>query len=71
MAVLLARRYGPVPLVLSLAIFIIIAVSTVLLGWHYAVDAYAGAALAVGMWHASAALVRRVPYLAAVRPAYT
>ena len=47
-----------------------IALGSVLLGWHYAVDAYAGAALAVAMWHAAAALVRRVPYFAAARPAY-
>jgi membrane-associated phospholipid phosphatase len=50
---------------------IAIALGSVLLGWHYAVDAYAGAVLAVAMWHAAAALVRRVPHFAAVRPAYT
>ncbi len=60
MAVLLARRYGPVPLALSLAIFIIIAVSSVLLGWHYAVDAYAGVLLVTPIWLVCGAVARRL-----------
>jgi hypothetical protein len=60
LAVLLARRYGVVPLAFSLAIFMIIAVGSVLLGWHYAVDAYAGVLLVTPIWLACGAVARRL-----------
>ena len=58
--VLLARRYGAVPLAFSLAIFTSVAVSSVLLGWHYAVDAYAGVLLVTPVWLACGAVARRL-----------
>jgi membrane-associated phospholipid phosphatase len=63
----ISRMFGAVMVAFAVAI----ALGSVLLGWHYAVDAYAGAALAVAMWHAADALVRRVPRVALARPAYT
>lgn len=39
----------------------VILLGSVLLGWHYAVDGYAGALIAVLAWAAAGALVRRFP----------
>jgi hypothetical protein len=59
-AVLLARRYGPVPFSLSLLMFLAIALSSVLLGWHYAIDAYAGVLLVSPIWLACGAVARKI-----------
>jgi hypothetical protein len=45
---------------LAAAFFVAIVVGSVVLGWHYAVDAYAGAALAWVVWAGCGALVRRL-----------
>jgi len=45
---------------IGLAIFAIIAVGSVLLGWHYAVDAYAGVLLVTPIWLACGAVARRL-----------
>jgi membrane-associated phospholipid phosphatase len=43
-----------------LAVFAaIIAVGSVLLAWHYAVDGYAGAAIALACWWLAGRLARR------------
>lgn len=55
---LVARRHGRTPGVLALAFVSAICVGSVALGWHYAIDAYAGAALAWLVW-AGAGLVAR------------
>ena len=45
-----------------LAVFALVTqIGSVVLGWHYAVDGYAGALLAYGCWMGAGALVRRVP----------
>ena len=36
-------------------------IGSVVLGWHYAVDGYAGALLAYGCWISAGALLRRFP----------
>jgi hypothetical protein len=49
-----------------------IQIGSVVLAWHYAIDGYAGAALAVTSWAAAGALVRRngfaVPTTSTARP---
>lgn len=60
LAVPLARRYGPVPLALALLFFLAISIGSVALGWHYAIDVYAGVALAYLLWLACGALARRI-----------
>ncbi len=59
-AVLLARRYGRALFALALLFFLAICIGSVALGWHYAVDAYAGIALAWPLWLACGALARRI-----------
>ena len=63
----ISRWLGWVMVGFASAIFL----GSILLGWHYAIDGYAGAALAIVMWYAADAIVRRVPRLEAVRPAYS
>ena len=41
--------------------FIIILIGSVYLGWHYAIDGYAGALLAWGLWRFSDLLVKKLP----------
>ena len=56
----LNRRLGQ-----ALTVFAaVILMGSVLLGWHYAVDGYAGALIAVLAWTAAGALVRRFPAVA-------
>lgn len=40
---------------------VVIMIGSVLLAWHYAVDGYAGAAIAIASWWAAGALMRRFP----------
>ncbi|MFL5238508.1 MAG: phosphatase PAP2 family protein [Rhizomicrobium sp.] len=50
---LLARRSNPL-LGKALTVFaVLIALSAIMLGWHYAVDVFAGAGLAILFWHLS------------------
>jgi membrane-associated phospholipid phosphatase len=63
----IARWLGWLMVCFASAIFL----GSIVLGWHYAIDGYAGAALAVVMWYAADALVRRIPQFAIARPAYT
>lgn len=58
--VLLARHYGPRVLAPAAAYFAAILAGSVLLGWHYALDSYAGAALAWAMWALCGAVARRL-----------
>lgn len=47
---------------IALSVFAgIIMIGSVLLGWHYAIDGYLGAALAWGCWRAARWLTRRLP----------
>lgn len=58
---LLSRYYGRRAAFLLGAYAVIIMIGSVHLGWHYAIDGYAGAAGAVAAWKASRWLVRLVP----------
>jgi hypothetical protein len=40
---------------------VVVQVGSVILGWHYAVDGYVGAALAFGVWHLASLLAARFP----------
>jgi membrane-associated phospholipid phosphatase len=44
----------------AFAYFLIILIGSVYLGWHYAVDGYAGAACAWAIWALSKPLVRKL-----------
>jgi hypothetical protein len=57
--VLLAARLGPVPLAAAALLFATVCVGSVALGWHYAVDSYAGAALASPIWIVCGAIAKR------------
>ncbi len=59
-AVLLARPYGRMSFMLAMMFFLAICIGSVALGWHYAIDAYAGVLLACPLWLACGALARRV-----------
>jgi hypothetical protein len=58
--VLAAARCRRGAAALAAAFFVAVLVGSVVLGWHYAVDAYAGAALAWVIWTGCGALVRRL-----------
>ena len=57
--VLAARRLGRALFVASVAFWVATMVGSVLLGWHYAVDGYAAALLALIAWRAAGAYGRR------------
>jgi hypothetical protein len=58
--VLLARHHGPGLLAPAAAYFAAILAGSVLLGWHYALDSYAGAALAWATWAVCGAVARKI-----------
>ncbi|HXV26026.1 MAG TPA: phosphatase PAP2 family protein [Alphaproteobacteria bacterium] len=60
LVVLLARRYGRTALVIAFAYFLFMLVGSVALGWHYAVDAYAGIVLSCPVWMGCGAVARRL-----------
>jgi membrane-associated phospholipid phosphatase len=59
--VLAARRVGRGAFLLGAVYWLAIMVGSVLLGWHYAVDGYAGAALALLAWRLAGLYARRLP----------
>jgi membrane-associated phospholipid phosphatase len=59
--VLAARRVGPAAFALAAAYWLAIMAGSVVLGWHYAVDGYAGAALALLAWRLAGLYARRLP----------
>ena len=54
------RRAGGALFAAAFVFFIAICIGSVVLGWHYAVDAYAGIALALPLWMFCGALARRL-----------
>ena len=54
-----AWRFGRLPRVLAAAYFTCIVLGSVHLGWHYAVDAYLGMAIAITAWYAAGRLLGR------------
>ncbi len=60
MLYLVARRYGRAPGAFALTFVLAICVGSVALGWHYALDAYAGAALAWLVWAGAGRIARAV-----------
>lgn len=57
--VMAARRLGRVLLVASIAFWVVTMIGSVLLGWHYAVDGYAAAAIALVAWRIAGNYGRR------------
>lgn len=68
--VLLARRYGHTAFALALLYLLSMSVGSVALGWHYAVDAYAGIVLSCPVWMACGAIARRLEHPARAKSGF-